>query len=180
MSSDLQAARNQSSGQIKKLPELNIQLNPFFQDSFPIQLETRIGRYFDPSVPTAALTQFNLNEIGRTLLRLSISPKDYDLGLGMKLNLGGTNFEQRLYQTQDAEYIFTARAQVRNELSPFFIPSFTYERAVQDLVNNNSPFVNFEPLQLRTINNINATITKNLIILAPELILQLHKNHILY
>ncbi len=158
LSSDLQAARNQSSGQIKKLPELNIQLNPFFQDSFPIQLETRMGRYFDPSIPTAALTQFNLNEIGRTLMRLSLSPKDYDLGMGMKLNLGGTNFEQRLYQTQDAEYIFTARAQLRNELSPLFIPSFTYERAVQDLVNNNSPFVNFEPLQLRTINNINASL----------------------
>ncbi|PIQ26741.1 hypothetical protein COW36_00705 [bacterium (Candidatus Blackallbacteria) CG17_big_fil_post_rev_8_21_14_2_50_48_46] len=159
LSSDLQAAKNQSSGQIKKLPELNLQLNPFFQDTFPIQLETRMGRYFDPSIPVQALTQYNLTEIGRTLLRLSLVSKDFDLGMGMKANFGGTNFEQRLYQTQDAEYIFTARANLRNELSPYFIPSLTYERAVQDQVKNNSPFANFEPLQLRTINNLNATLS---------------------
>lgn len=165
LSSDLQAARNQSSGQIKKLPELNLQLNPFFQETFPVQVETRIGRYFDPSIPAQALTQFNLNEIGRTLIRLSLTSKDYDLGMGMKANFGGTNFEQRLYQTQDAEYMFTARASLRNELSPYFIPNLSYERTVQDLVNNNSPFVNFEPLQLRTINNL--TFNLNLVNL-PE------------
>lgn len=154
LSSDLLSARNQSTGQIKKLPELDLKFNPFFQDTFPVQLETRFGRYFDPAIPSQALTQFNLNEISRTLIRLSLMSKDYDLGMGMKVNFGGTNFEQRLYQTQDAEYIFTARAHLRNELSSYFIPQLNYERTVQDLVNNNSPFVNFEPLQLRNINNL--------------------------
>jgi lipopolysaccharide export system protein LptA len=158
LSQDRQAAQNQSSGQIKKLPELQVQLNPFFQETFPIQLETRLGRYFDPSTTALTLSQFNLNEIGRTLLRVSLGAKELDLGMGMKANFGGTSFEQRLYQTQDAEYNFTGRVTLRNDLSPYFIPSVTYERSVQDLENNNSPFALFEPLTLQNFNNLNASL----------------------
>lgn len=150
--------QNLFSGQIRKLPELNFTLNPFFQETFPIQLETRIGRYFDPGVPANVQAQSNLNEIGRNVLKVSLQSKEHDLGMGMKLNLGGTNFEQRFYQTRDAEYIFTGRAFVKNDLNKWFVPSLTYERAVQDQVNNNSPFVNFDPLQLRNLNTLTANL----------------------
>lgn len=143
---------NRSSGQIKKLPELDLNFKPLLQDFFPIQLDTTIGRYFDPSSVVAGSS---LNEIGRSRFRISLSSKDYDLGLGNKVNFGGTNFEQRFYQTLDAEYIFTGQVNYRNELTPFFIPNFSYQRAVQDLENNNSPFQNFEPLGLRLVNNLN-------------------------
>jgi lipopolysaccharide export system protein LptA len=155
LSPDRAAAQAQSSGQIKKLPEIYFQLNPFFQETFPITLETTLGRYLDPA---AVIATENLNEIGRAALRLSLGSKDYDLGLGSKINYGGTSFEQRLYQTQDAEYILNTRVTLTNNLLPFFVPSITYERAFQDLENNNSPFVNFDPLQLRTLNALTAKI----------------------
>ncbi|MGV3523079.1 MAG: hypothetical protein ACO1RX_02585 [Candidatus Sericytochromatia bacterium] len=148
-------ANSGSNRQIKKLPELDLRFNPFFQDSFPIQFNSIVGRYFDPE-------SFNidnsLNEVGRTLLRLSLGSKEHDLGLGMKLNLGGTNFEQRLYQTLDAEYILTGTVNLKNDLSPYFIPILRYERTVQDEENNNSPFLNFDPLGLRKLNNLTADI----------------------
>ncbi|PKL79033.1 MAG: hypothetical protein CVV27_02440 [Candidatus Melainabacteria bacterium HGW-Melainabacteria-1] len=143
---------NRNSGQVKKLPELDLRFNPFFQESFPFQLDSTVGRYFDPA---SVVPGSSLNEIGRTRLRMSLSPKDFDLGLGNKLNVGGSSFEQRFYQTLDAEYILTGRVNFRNDFSKYFVPNFTYERAIQDLVNNNSPFQNFEPLGLRLVNNLN-------------------------
>lgn len=135
--------------QVKKIPEFKLRFKPFFQDSFPVQLETTIGRYFEQA---AVVESSNLNEIGRGVFKLSLSSKEQDLGLGMKVNYGGTSFEQRFYQTLDAEYIFTGQVNLKNNLSPFFIPSFSYQRSVIDQENNNSPFENFENLGLRQQN----------------------------
>lgn len=142
---------NQNTGQIKKLPEMVMRFNPFFQDSFPLQLESTIGRYFDPASFRPAS---DLNEIGRSIIRLSLPAKDFDLGLGNKVNFGNTRFEQRFYQTLDAEYIFRAQVALRNELTKYFIPNFTYQRGVQDFENNSSPFTNFEPLAFENINRL--------------------------
>jgi len=154
---DLSPARENApnSGQIKKLPELNLRFEPFFKDSFPIQFESRIGRYFDPA---SVLEGSSLNEIGRTQVKVSMPSKEFDLGLGMKANYSGSSFEQRFYQTLDAEYILTGRVNLKNDLSPYFIPNLSYERTIQDLENNNSPFLNFEPLGLRRTNSLTADI----------------------
>lgn len=142
-----------ANGQIKKLPELGLRFEPFFKETFPITVESRIGRYFDPA---SVLEGSSLNEIGRTQLKLSMPAKEFDLGLGMKVNYSGSSFEQRFYQTLDAEYILTGRVNLKNDLTPYFIPNLSYERTIQDLENNNSPFLNFEPLGLRRTNSLTA------------------------
>lgn len=142
-----------SRSQIKKLPEFQLRFNPFFKDTFPIQLESTIGRYFEQE---AVLDTSNLNEIGRGVFKLSLPSKEYDLGLGMKTSYSGSSFEQRFYQTLDAEYILTGRVNLKNNFFSFFVPSLTYQRTIQDLENNHSPFKSFEALGLRKTNNLTA------------------------
>ncbi len=141
--------------QVKRLPELNLNFNPLFQESFPIQFSSVVGRYFDPSVE---VVPGEINEIARSVFKLGLGSKAHDLGLGNKLNFSGTSFEQRFYQTLDAEYIFTGQVNLLNDLSPYFIPNLTYQRAVQDEENNNSPFQNLDSLGLRTLNRLDVNV----------------------
>jgi len=150
---DLSEDGKNSRSQIKKLPEFRLRFNPFFKETFPLQVESTIGRYFEQA---AVLDTTNLNEIGRGVFKLSMPSKEYDLGLGMKTNYSGSSFEQRFYQTLDAEYILTGRVNLKNDFFSFFVPSFSYQRTIQDLENNHSPFQNFEALGLRKTNNLTA------------------------
>lgn len=152
---DFKPNLNNPIRQVKRLPELNLNFNPLFQESFPIQFSSVIGRYLDPAV---ALVPGEINEIARSVFKLGLGSKIHDLGLGNKLNFSGTSFEQRFYQTLDAEYIFTGQVNWRNDLSPYFIPNLTYQRAVQDEENNNSPFQNLDSLGLRTLNRLDVNL----------------------
>lgn len=151
---------NQTRGQIKKLPELDLSGIKLFKETFPLSFQTVIGRYFEQTTTTNTIDNPNLlTEIARNKLRLSIDNKSHDLGMGMNLDFGGTSFEQRFYQTQDAEYSFTAQANLRNTLTPYFTPEIRYYRTVLDEVNNNSPFQNFEALALNKQNNVTGSLS---------------------
>lgn len=152
---DFSPTANNNNSQVKKLPEFAFKFNPFFRETFPVNFETTIGRYFEQA---AVIENESLNEIGRGKFKLSLGSKEHDLGLGMKANYSGTSFEQRFYQTLDAEYIFTGQVSLKNDLSPYFVPSFTYSRAIVDVEDNNSPFQSFEPLALQLRNNLRAQI----------------------
>lgn len=147
---DLSPSQSASlSGQLKKLPELNLNFNPFFQNVFPIQLSSIIGRYLEPG--SGVVGPSEISEISRSKFQLALVSKELDLGLGNKVNFGSTSFEQRFYQTLDAEYRFTGNVMLRNDLSKYFIPSLTYSRTITD-PENHSPFKNFDALALSENN----------------------------
>ncbi len=146
--------RSSNTGQVKKLPEMDFTFNPLFNESFPLTFRSTIGRYFEPAsfIPTDPL-----NEISRALFDLSLGGKEYDLGLGNKVSFAGTKFEQRFYQTLDAAYLLTGSVNYKNDITPYFVPSFNYRRTVLDEENNNTPF-RFDTLSLNQQNLLTGSI----------------------
>lgn len=130
-----QSANN--SGQLKKIPEIKLNFNPLFQTTFPIQFATTIGRYLEPGKGLLGLK--DLGEIGRSNFSLNVGSKEFDLGLGNKVDFSGTGYEQSFYQTLDAQYKMTGAVRYRNDLTKYFIPSLTYTRNIVD-PENHSPF----------------------------------------
>lgn len=147
------------ANQVKKLPEISMTFNPLFKENFPIQFKTIQGRYFDPQSADDLrnLIGTNLLEIGRSVYQLNLVSKVHDVGMGMKLNFQGTEFQQRFYQTQDSEYIFKGQVNLKNDYSKYFVPSFTYRRAIQD-DQNNSPFKSLQPLRLTEFKDLTASL----------------------
>src|SRR5690606_13347923 len=90
--------------------------------------------------------QFNLDRLGTNLLdivrgefNLNINSKELDLGLGNRLNLGGTGYTQRFYQTQDAQYSVTGQVSYSNNFLEFLVPRLSYKKVITDQ-ENNTPF----------------------------------------
>ncbi len=148
-------ARSSNTGQIKKIPELDFTFNPLFAKSFPMTFRSQLGRYLEPESIIAGEA---LNEISRALFDLSLGSKQYDLGLGNKVNFSGSKIEQRFYQTLDAAYQVTGSVNYTNDFSSYFVPSLTYRRTVQDEENNNVPFARFDSLNLSQVNTLTGNI----------------------
>lgn len=130
--------KRRASPSLTKLPELNLTLNPFFKDYFPVTLGASVGRYLESaSYPKNNTT--GLLDLVRSNVKMNFDSRDLDLGLGNKINFGGTGYEQSLYQTQDAQYKFTGQMSYKNDLSQYFIPNLTYYKVITD-DQNNSPF----------------------------------------
>jgi lipopolysaccharide export system protein LptA len=138
--------KRKSGNYINKLPELNLTLDPFFKDYLPVTLSGSIGRYeesgnrfFDPARFSTANLSTTLLDIVRSDAQLSVGAKELDLGLGNKVNFGGTGYQQRFYQTQDAQYSLTGQLNYRNDLLSFFTPNLSYTKVITD-EKNNTPF----------------------------------------
>jgi lipopolysaccharide export system protein LptA len=138
--------KRKSGNYINKLPELNLTLDPFFKDIFPVTLSGSIGRYeesnnrfFDPAKFSTNSLSSTLIDLVRTEANLNLDSKDLDLGLGNKVNFGGSGYQQRFYQTQDAQYSLTGQLSYRNDLLSFFTPRLNYTKVITD-AQNNTPF----------------------------------------
>lgn len=130
----------QGKSYVNRLPQLDLILDPLFNDFIPLNLSGGIGRLLEATTfPKDNST--GLLDLVKTDIKANIGSKDLDLGLGNKINLGGTGYEQNFYQTQDAQYKFTTQFNYKNDLSKYFIPSFNYRKVVTD-DQNNTPFSN--------------------------------------
>lgn len=123
---------------INKLPQLDLTVDPFFSDIFPINLSGSVARILE-STTYPRDNSTGLLDLVKTGVNLSVGSKDLDLGLGNKINFGGTGYEQNFYQTQDAQYKFTGQFNYKNDLSQYFVPSLNYYKVITDDVNN-TPF----------------------------------------
>lgn len=130
--------KRQSKSYINKLPQLDLTFNPFFNDILPINVSGSLARLLESTTFPKDNTT-GLLDLVKTAVKVDIGSKDLDLGLGNKINLGGTGYEQNFYQTQDAQYKFTSQFNYRNDLTKYFVPSLNYRKIITD-DQNNSPF----------------------------------------
>jgi len=121
------------SNYIDKLPELTLTPQTFFPNTFPVTPVIKVGRIFASSNYTKDNA---FNDISRAMFDLNLNAS-LDLGMGMRVSYGGTSFTQRFYNTTDAEYAFRGQMSISNNVLPFFLPNFTYQRQITDKENNN-------------------------------------------
>lgn len=137
---DTAIERRKSKSYINKLPQLDLNFNPFFSEYLPVNLSGSVARLLESTTyPKDSST--GLLDLVKTAVKMDIGSKDLDLGLGNKVNLGGTGYEQNFYQTQDAQYKFTSQFNYRNDLNKYFVPSLNYRKIITDDANN-TPFSN--------------------------------------
>jgi len=131
--------KRKSGNYINKMPELELQLNPFFNDVLPVNLSTNVGRYFESTTFSTTNYASRIQELVRSEVKLGIGSKDIDLGLGNKVNFGGTEYVQRVYQTQDAQYSLTGQVNYANNFFDWLTPNVSYTKVITD-PKNNTPF----------------------------------------
>lgn len=135
---DAQKLQSQRGTIFEHLPEIDIRTKPIFDQIFPLTLSTVVGNYVE-TTPTTEV------QAARAVVDVSAAQRPLDLGLGFKADFGGTGLKQSLYSTSDAQFSFTGKSSITNDLTSYFRPTLTYQKVVtgdEDPIpyKNNTPF----------------------------------------
>lgn len=126
--------------------------NFLFKDNLPINMSFVLGNYIEQrrNIPNEISGIKNVSKFG---YKFDLGGSDYDLGMGNKINFGGTGYEQRFYSTQDAQYAITGNFNYKNDFIKAFIPNLRYGNIITDK-DNNTPLGTYDNLNANKQNRV--------------------------